>query len=153
MEACRANYDLSKFHTYSDVSKLRKVHLKRLASQLNCFSTTLGKKALVSIVCNELNISTCGNNSTGKKRRCNEMEDEEKAWLPYLQKLRNWGKSISALPENIDIQDVKRFLIGSGFKDEEVKKYKTLRSWEHKQGVHSLRYTYLLMGCYYYCKV
>ncbi|XP_015778581.1 PREDICTED: uncharacterized protein LOC107356487 [Acropora digitifera] len=77
-------------------------------------------------------------NSTGKKRRCNEIDDEETAWLPYLRKLRNWGKSISALPENIDIQDVKRFLIGYGFKDEEVKKYKTLRSWEHKQGVHFL---------------
>ena len=45
------------------------------------------------------------------------------------------------------------FLIGSGFRDEEVKKYKTLCSWEHKQGVHSLRYMCLLMGSYYYCKV
>jgi len=92
-------------------------------------SATLEKKALASIV---FSISICGNNSTGKKRSCNEIDDEETAWLPYLQKLRNWGKSISALPENIDIQDVKRFLIGSGFKDEEVKKYKTLRSWEPK---------------------
>jgi len=128
MAACRASHDLSRFHTYSDVSKLGKLDLKRLASQLNCSSTSLGKKALVRIVCNELNISTCGNNSIGNKRNCNELDDEETAWLPYLQKLRNWGKSISTLPENIDIQDVKRFLIGSGFKDEEVKKYKTLRS-------------------------
>jgi len=113
-------YLVSKFHTYSDVSKLGKVDLKRLASQLNCFSP--------------------GNSM-------------ETAWLPYLQKLRNWGKSISALPRNINIQDVKRFLIGSGFKEEEVKKYKTLLSWEHKQGVHSLRYTCLLMGLCYYCKL
>ena len=63
----------------------------------------------------------------------NEMEDEETTWLSYLQKLRNCVKSISWLPENMNIQDVKRFLIGSSFKDEEVKKYKTLRSWEHKQ--------------------
>ena len=158
MAARRANFDLSKFHTYSDVSKLGKVDVKRLASQLNCFPTTLGKKALVNIVCNELNISTCGNNSTRKKRSCieNEIGDEETTWLSYLQKLRNWGKSISSLPENIDIQDVKRFLIGSGFKDEEVKKYKTPRSWEHKQGVHSLRYTgytCLLMCHYSYCKI
>ena len=95
------------------------------------------------------------NNSTGKKRSCieNEIGDGETTWLSYLQKLRNWGKSISSLPENIDFQDVKRFLIGSGFKDEEVKKCKTLRSWEHKQGVHSLRYTCLLMGHYSYCKI
>ena len=94
--------------------------IKQLASQLNCFPSTLGKKALANIVYNELNISTCGNILTGKKRSCieNEIGDEETTWLSYLQKLRNWGKSISSLPENIDIQDVKRFLIGSGFKDE-----------------------------------
>ena len=106
MAARRANFDLSKFHTYSDVSKLGKVDVKRLASQLNCFPATSGKKALVNIVCNELNISTCGNNTTGKKRSCieNEIGGEETTWLSYLQKLRNWGKSISSLPENIDIQ-------------------------------------------------
>ena len=102
MAARRANFDLSKFHTYSDVSKLGKVDVKRLTSQLNCFPTTLGKKAFVNIVCNELNISTCGNNSTGKK---SEIGDEETTWLSYLQKLRNyWGKSISSLPGNIDIR-------------------------------------------------
>ena len=95
MAARRANFDPSKFHTYSDVSKLGEVDVKRLASQFNCFPTTLGKKALVNIVCDELNISTCGNNSTGKKRSCieNEIGDEETTWLSYLQKLRNWGKS------------------------------------------------------------
>lgn len=124
------NYDLSKLRTYCVVSKLGKVDLKRLASQLNCSSATLGKKALISVVCNELNISTCGgNNSTGKKRSRNEIEDEETAWLPYLQKLQNWGKSISALPESIDIQNVKRFLIGSGFNDEEVRNTKHFAHW------------------------
>lgn len=38
-----------------------------------------------------------------------EIKDEETAWLPFLQKLRNWGKFISALPKNTDIQNVKSY--------------------------------------------
>lgn len=105
--------------------------------QLNCSPANFGKKTLVDVVCNELHIPTCGK-STGKKRSRDEVDDEQKTWLPYLQKLNTWGKSVSALPADIDIQDVKRFLIGSGLNCKEVKKYKTLCSWEHKQGVHSL---------------
>lgn len=33
---------------------------------------------------------------------------------------------------------VKEFLIGSGNK-QAVRKYKTLHSWEHKQGIHSVK--------------
>lgn len=34
---------------------------------------------------------------------------------------------------------VKEFLIGSGYKQQAVRKYKTLHSWEHKQGIHSVK--------------
>ena len=136
--------DLSKLRTYSDISKLGKVELKRICSQLNCLSPSLGKKALVSIVCNELNISTCNNKAASRNGK-NQLEDKHSkvAWLPYLQKMQNWGKSVSVLPENIEIQDVKGYLIGSGLSGDQVKKYKTLRSWQHKQGVHSLRFELL----------
>ena len=107
-------------------------------------SPSLGKKALVSIVCNELNITTCNNKAASRKGK-NQLEDKHSkvAWLPYLQKMQNWGKSVSVLPENIEIQDVKGYLIGSGLSGDQVKKYKTLRSWQHKKGVHSLRFELL----------
>ncbi|XP_068762764.1 uncharacterized protein [Montipora capricornis] len=34
---------------------------------------------------------------------------------------------------------VKEFLIGAGYNQQAVRKYKTLRAWEHKEGIHSVK--------------
>lgn len=39
----------------------------------------------------------------------------------------------------MDESIVKQFLIRIGYNKQEVKKYKTLRAWEHKQGIHSVK--------------
>ena len=83
-----------------------------------------GKKEMVNVICNELNISTCG--------VANNKKDSavlKESWLTYLQKLNNW--TISQFLE-MDIQIIKQFLIGSGYNRDKVKKYKTLPSWQHK---------------------
>jgi len=34
---------------------------------------------------------------------------------------------------------VEQFLIGAGYNEQAVRKYKTLRAWEHKEGIHSVK--------------
>ena len=34
---------------------------------------------------------------------------------------------------------VKEYLIGASYDKQAVRKYKTLRAWEHKQGIHSVK--------------
>lgn len=84
--------DLSTLKQLSDVSKLGKVDLKRICKQLNCPTENLGKKAMISVVCNQLNISTCGDKKTNKTE-LQEQEPKSKNWLPYL---RGWGFGCAA---------------------------------------------------------
>ena len=122
--------DTAELKNFSDVSRLGNVALKRCCDQLKSTVERPGKKAMVDIVCNELNISLSG--ETGNT-------GDRQAWLKYLQKLPNWTKSMSGFPD-MDIHNVKSFLVGSGVDVDKVKKYKTLRSWELKQDVHSIRF-------------
>ena len=64
-----------------------------------------------------------------------------KECMECVLKFRNLGRSVVLLSENLDIDHVKQYLTAScGLNKEAFRKYKTLRLWEHRQVVHSLRF-------------
>lgn len=125
---------------YKEVSSLTKPKLKEVCRTLSIdFEKSIGKKALVNVVCNALKISTSGSCSISTK------DDSSSSTvgippLAYLQRLKEWQKNLNGVPLMIEEATVKEFLIGAGYKEQAVRKYKTLRAWEHKQGIHSVRY-------------
>ena len=56
-----------------------------------------------------------------------------------LQKLKDWKKSLLSIPQLMDEALVKEFLLGVGYSQTDVRKYKTLQAWKHKQGIHSVK--------------
>ena len=54
-----------------------------------------------------------------------------------LKKLKDWKKSLQSLPQLMDEAVVKEFLLGVGFSETDVRK--TLRAWQHIQGIHSVK--------------
>lgn len=125
--------------TFKEVSHLTKPKLKEVCRTLSIdFEKSVGKKALVNIVCNALDISTSGSGiveqSSSTATSCTNTPT-----IKYLQKLHEWQKSLNGIQLLMDESIVKQFLIGVGYNKHEVKKYKTLRAWEHKQGIHSVK--------------
>ena len=59
--------------------------------------------------------------------------------IKELQKLKDWKKSLLSIPQLMDEALVKEFLLGVGYSQTDVRKYKTLRAWQHKQGIHSVK--------------
>ena len=131
--------------SFKDVSKLGKVKLKKICKNLGVdIEKTFGKKALVNVVCNSLGISTSSTASRpdSKSNLLDEMQDISSSKIPSimeLQKLKDWKKSLIAIPQLMDEALVKEFLLGVGYNQTDVKKYKTLRAWQHKQGIHSVK--------------
>ena len=130
---------------FKDVSKLGKVKLKKICKNLGVdVEKTFGKKALVNVVCNSLGISTSSTASRpdSKSNLLDEMPDISSSKIPSimeLQKLKDGKKSLIAIPQLMDEALVKEFLLGVGYNQTDVRKYKTLRAWQHKQGIHSVK--------------
>ncbi|XP_022799935.1 uncharacterized protein LOC111337829 [Stylophora pistillata] len=57
----------------------------------------------------------------------------------FLQKLTDWQKNLNGVPLLMEESIVKEYLIGAGYDKKAVRKYKTLRAWEHKKGIHSVK--------------
>ncbi|XP_028410620.1 uncharacterized protein LOC114533310 [Dendronephthya gigantea] len=124
--------------TFKDVAQLSKTKLKHIAKSLDIdVEKSFGKKAILNLVCNGLNISTSSTSSSVPLPQ--PAEDQSLPSIRQLQKLKNWSKSLTGLPQVVEESMVKTFLVGAGYTKADVKKYKTLRAWEHKQGVHSLK--------------
>ena len=127
--------------SFKDVSKLRKVKLKKICKNLRVdIEKTFGKKALVNVVCNSLGISTSSTASRpdSKSNLLDEMQDISSSKIPSimeLQKLKDWKKSLIDIPQLMDEALVKEFLLGVGYSQTDV----TLRAWQHKQGIHSVK--------------
>ena len=131
--------EYKELNSFKDVSKLSKPKLKEICRNLGIdIEKHFGKKALINLVCNALNIST----STTGNTRAKTILDASSGNIPFiseLQRLKNWGKSFSGFPQLMEESVVKKFLIGAGYSETAVRKYKTLRAWEHKQGIHSVK--------------
>ncbi|XP_068705086.1 uncharacterized protein [Montipora foliosa] len=70
------------------------------------------------------------------------MQDISSSKIPSimeLQKLKEWKKSLLSILQLMDEALVKEFLLGVGYCQTDVRKYKTLRAWQHKQGIHSVK--------------
>lgn len=50
--------------------------------------------------------------------------------LVDLERLKDWQKSLGGVPLVMEESIVKEFLIGAGYNQQAVRKYKTLRAWE-----------------------
>ena len=124
--------------TFKEVSNLTKPKLKQTCNILSIdFEKSIGKKALVNIVCSALKISTSGpsgNDSQGSSTSYTDVPS-----LVDLEKLKDWQKSLDGVPLVMDESVVKEFLIGAGYNQQAVRKYKTLHAWEHKDGIHSVK--------------
>ena len=131
--------------SFKDVSKLGKVKLKQICKSLGVdIEKSFGKKALV--VCNSLGISTSStctaSRTDSKSNLVGEMQDISSSKIPSikeLQKLNDWKKSLLSIPQLMDEALVKEFLLGVGYSQTDVRKYKTLRAWQHKQAIHSVK--------------
>ena len=131
-----ANLKLPK--TFKEVSNLTKPKLKQICNILSIdFEKSFGKKALVNIVCSALEISTSGPSSKDSQRSSSSYTDVPS--LVDLEKLKDWQKSLDGAPLVMEESIVKEFLIGAGYNQQAVRKYKTLRAWEHKEGIHSVK--------------
>jgi len=104
----------------------------------------LEKKALFNVVSNSLGISTSSTASRtdSKSNLVDGMQDISSSKAPSfmeLQKLKDWKKSLLYIPLLMDEALVKEFLLGVGYSQIDVRKYKTPRAWQHKQGIHSVK--------------
>ena len=112
--------------------------LKQICNILSIdFEKSIGKKALVNIVCSALEISTSGPSSKDSQRFPSSYTDIPS--LVDLEKLKGWRKSLDEVLLVMEESVVKEFLIGAGCNQQAVRKYKTLRAWEHKKGIHSVK--------------
>ena len=124
--------------TFKEVSNLTKPKLKQICNILSIdFEKSIGKKALVNILCSALKISTSGPTSKDSQRSSSSYADVPS--LVDLEKLKDWKKSLDGVPLVMEESVVKEFLIGAGYNQQAVRKYKTLRAWEHKEGIHSVK--------------
>jgi len=94
----------------------------------------LEKKTLVNVACNALGISTSSTapRTDWKSDLVGEMQDissSKISSIKELQKLNDWRKSLLSIPQLMDEALVKEFLLGVGYSQTDVRKYKTLRAW------------------------
>lgn len=100
----------------------------------------MGKKALVKVVRNALEISTSRTEKDSNSNLVDEVKDISCSKIPSiaeLKKVKDWKKGLQSLPQLMDGAVVKEFLFGVGFSETDARKYKTLRAWQHIQGIHS----------------
>lgn len=117
--------------TFEEVSNLTKPRLKQICNTLGIdFEKSIEKKALVNIVSCALKISTSGPSSNDSQGSSTSYTDVPS--LLGLEKLKDWQKSLDGVPLVMEESVVKEFLIGAGYNQQAVEKYKTLRAWKHK---------------------
>jgi len=127
-----ANLKLPK--SFKEVSNLTKPKLKQICNILSIdFEKSIGKKALVNIVRSALKISTSGPSSKDSQRSSSSYTDIPS--LVDLEKLKDWQKSLVGVPLVMEESVVKEFLFGAGYNKQAGRKYRTLRAWEHKEGI------------------
>ena len=83
--------------TFKEVSKLTKPKRKEICKKLSIdFEKSIGKKALINILCNALNISTSGSSDNDKKHSSTSTINIPT--VTYLQKLKEWQKNLNGVP-------------------------------------------------------
>ena len=113
---------------------------KELCKELSVdFEKNIGKKSLINIVCNALNFSTARDSSCSVLKHSSSSLSLKIPTIADLQKVKSWTKDLTGIPLLMDESIVKQYLLGVGYEQKSVQKYKTLRAWEHKQGVHSVK--------------
>ena len=101
-----ANLKLPK--TFKEVSNLTKPKLKQICNILYIdFKKSIGRKALVNILCSALEISTSGPSSTDLQRSLSSYTDIPS--LVDLEKLNDWQKSLDGIPLVIKESVVEEF--------------------------------------------
>ena len=132
-----ANLKLPK--TFKEVSNLTKPKLKQICNILSIdFENSTGKKRSHQhcMQCfGNFNIWTSSKDS----QRFSSSYTDIPPSLVDLEKLKDWQKSLDGVPLVMEESVVKEFLIGAGYNQQAVRKYKTLRAWEHKEGIHSVK--------------
>lgn len=100
-----------------------------------------GKKSLINVVCNALSISTSRTekDSNGVHEVKVDISSSKIPSIAELHRLKDWKKSLLSIPQLMDEAIVKEFLLGVGYSQTDVRKSKTLRAWQHKQGIHSVK--------------
>ena len=75
------------------------------------------------------------------KTRRNALQVPTAIYLRFvdLEKLKDWQKRLDGVPLVMEESVVKEFLIGAGYNQQAVRKYKTLRAWERKEGIQSVK--------------
>ena len=111
--------------------------LKQICKNLGVdIEKSFGKKALVNVVCNSLGIltSSAASRRDSKSNLVGEMQDISSSKIisiKELQKLKDWKKSLLSIPQLMDEALVKEFLLGVGYSQTDVRKYKNLRARQH----------------------
>lgn len=59
--------------------------------------------------------------------------------IPSIMELQTLKTGRKSIPQLMDEALVKEFLLGVGYSQTDVRKYKTLQAWKHKQGIHSVK--------------
>ena len=107
----------------------------------------LGKNALINIVCYLLKIPTSCSKPNARDSNADMLFTSGDVEVPaclkitpaYLQHVKGWVKSLQGFPSQLDTRAVGNYLLGEGFTQDQVVKYKTNRAWDHKRGIHSVR--------------
>jgi len=134
-------------NSYSSVAKKNKNELRKICMTLELPSEKLGKNALINIVCNSLKIPTSCSKPNARDSNADVFFASGDVEVPaclkikpaYLQHLKGWVKSLKGFPSQLDTRAVGNYLLGEGFTQDQVVKYKTNRAWDHKRGIHSVR--------------
>ena len=128
-------------NSYSSVAKKNKNELRKICKILELPSEKLGKNALINIVCNSLKIPTSCSKPNARASTSGDVEVPAclKITPAYLQHVKGWVKSLQRFPSQLDRRAVGNYLLGEGFTQDQVVKYKTNRAWDHKRGIHSVK--------------
>ena len=132
--------------SFKDVSKLGKVKLKQICKNLGVdIEKSFENKKLLSMlfairwVSQHQALHQGGTRNRILLARCRISLLRRYLRFKELQKLNDWKKSLLSIPQLMDEAIVKEFLLGVGYSQTDVRKYKTLRAWQHKQGIHSVK--------------
>ena len=124
-----------------------KKELQKICKILELPSEKLGKNALINIVCNSLKISPSCSKPNARGSNADILFTSSDVEVPaclkitpaYLQHVKGWVKSFQGFPSQLGTRAVGNYLLGEGFTQDQVVKYKTNRAWDHKRGIHSVR--------------
>ena len=134
-------------NSHSSVAKKNKNELRKICKILELPSEKLRKNALINVVCNSLKIPMSCSKPNARDSNADMLFTSGDVEVPaclkitpaYLQHVKGWVKSLRGFPSQLDMRAVGNYLLGEGFTQDQVVKYKTNRAWDHKRGIHSVR--------------